>query len=79
MAPLSCLNPKEQQSQDRWMDIVLLATAIVFFRPCCAYTKVLRPALTGGNAMTIDYILSGAVSVFLTAYSPTLSFAPSAS
>jgi len=33
----------------------------------CLYAR-LRPAVTGEMAMTLDYILSGAVTVFLTVY-----------
>ena len=38
------------------------------FRPVLCLHQSLRPALTGGSAMTLDYILSGAVTVFLTVY-----------
>jgi K+-transporting ATPase KdpF subunit len=38
------------------------------FRSVLCLHQSLRPALTGGSAMILDYILSGAVTVFLTVY-----------
>jgi len=49
------------------MDIVLLGTAVVFFALCFAYARACDRLWKEG-AMIFDYVLSGAVTVFLTVY-----------